>query len=262
MVRIARYDASALADKCDIPTAAAHKSPWQTMMTSKLASAAGGVHCYAVPDQLDSIACLEDAGAGAVRIHHGSWSGCNAKTALEIIVYTIGLATARTMPQVIKISALEHTLVDPLAVALSRQPQPFRLQSRSCCGMYMRAAGSELPSPSLPLGFTLRRLKATDAATLDARWQYRSATSLDMVTAMLQSEQPGNIGIEDENGELAGCASVHLDRSPSLFPYLHSLRPIVSTHPPLQGSSATPMALSACSLWRSAFVGSALRKCS
>ena len=207
MVGIARYDASALTAKL-VEVQTIH-DPWQTMFRSRLSYAPAGAQYFAVQEQ-DSISELLEDGSGVARIHHASWSG-NISKALQLLVYTIGLACAASKLEVVRISALERTLVDPLAKALSLQPKPLRLQSRSCCGMFMRACGNELPSSTLPPGFKLRALLPTDAPILDARWQYRSATSMQMIEDMLQGDTAGNIGVEDENGVLAGCASPALE---------------------------------------------------
>lgn len=212
-MRIAQFDASTLAANLQT-TQQLKKDPWQVMMTARIESAPLGATYYAVPDQLDSVSELLEDGAGTTRIHHASWSK-HGKASLELLIYTIGMAT---LPQVVRISALESTMVDPLANALSLQPHPMRLQSRSCCGMYMRVSGSDLPSLALPLGFALRALRPDDASTLDARWQYRSDSSLQMVNSMLHGQRAGNIGIEDENGELAGCASARLAPFQPLVP--------------------------------------------
>ena len=129
-------------------------------------------------------------------------------------------------------------------VALEKEPMPNRATVRlevsdrrleSCLTIFLEPAGhsyamasgvafDELSSgarsrastngtATLPPGFTLRALRPGDANTRDETCQYRSDTSLQMLNSLLHRQRAGNVGIEDENGELAGCASAGLASS-------------------------------------------------
>jgi len=143
------------------------------------------------------------------RLHHGSW-GASAATAVGVILCAI--TAASESPTRLRFAALERSLVDPLAAALSEQRPPLRLDSHARCGLYMRSAGSPLPPPSPPPpGTKLRALRASDAPTLDSHWTYASATSLPMITAMVAAGGPGNVGVESADGELIGWIARYAD---------------------------------------------------
>lgn len=146
-----------------------------------------------------------------MRVHHGSWG--STATAIGVLLCAVTTAMGESSnPQTVRFSALERSLVEPLASALSAQAQPLCLESQSRCGLYMRPDGAPMPPPApLPQGAKLRPLRASDAPTLDARWTYRSATSLPMVASMLESGDPGNVGIELEDGSLAGWVARYTD---------------------------------------------------
>jgi GNAT superfamily N-acetyltransferase len=106
-------------------------------------------------------------------------------------------------------AALDRQSIEPLSAALAATPRSYKRQWHSPCGLY-RPTLEPSESAPLPDGAVLRPLRDADAALVDERWTYRSASSLDMIRSMIGTGV-GCFGVEDASGSLCGWVCRYLD---------------------------------------------------
>ena len=181
------------------------KQPWANVIGARMRSA-HNIGSWTT-DALDAPSCVAHAllsDSGSLRVQVGAWGTSSAAVALCVAAACTALDVSGTN---VTIAALDRKLVEPLEAALDA-----KLQWRERCGLYMLGSSALPTARDPPTGAVLRALRRSDAETLDARWAYRSATSVDTIVKMIGGHEPrlGCIGCVMD-GELVGWIARYAD---------------------------------------------------
>ena len=143
----------------------------------------------------DCAGCLVHADGG--RLQMGAWSDAAEDVVVDLAVDAADQLIASR--QNITFGALDRRLLPRLEAAMAAKE--YCVIWKSPCGLYQPSQSSDhepRPSPSpLADGLLMRTLRDGDAPLVDARWTYRSETSLEERVRPMIRAGLGCVGVEE-----------------------------------------------------------------